>query len=101
MHLRFHGQAKKINLVPPIYLIIRGVAHIKRSSSKDVLVLPYRASAAYWPSVATSKTNLLPFVTDYRIFVNPSLCFFLGNNKKSLIGSNNFNSPVLALQLSS
>ena len=54
---------------------------IKRSSSKGVLVLPYWPSAAYWPLIATSKTNFLPFVTDYRIFDNPSQCFSLGNNK--------------------
>ena len=32
-------------LVPPIYLIPRVIAHIKRSSSKGVLVLPYWLSA--------------------------------------------------------
>ena len=34
-------------LVPPIYLIPRVIAHIKQSSSKGVLVLPYWPSAAY------------------------------------------------------
>ena len=51
-----------------------------------MLVLPYWPSAAYWPLIATSKANFLPFVIDYRIFDNPSQCFSLGNNKKSLIG---------------
>ena len=88
-------------LVPPIYLIPRVIAHIKRSSCTDVLVLPYWLPAAYWPLIATSKTNFLPFVTDHRIFDNPSQCFSLGNSKKSLIVSSNFNNPVLALQFSS
>ena len=56
-------------LVPPIYLIPRVIADIKRISSKCVLLLPYWQSAAYWPLIATS-----------------------------LIGSSNFNSPVLSLQ---
>ena len=55
-------------LVPPIYLIPRVIAHIKRSSRKGALVLPYWQSAAYWPLIATSKANFLPFVTRYRIF---------------------------------
>ena len=59
-------------LVSSIYLIPQVIAHIKQSSSKGVLVLPYWPSAAYWPLIATSKTNFLPFVTDYRIFDNPS-----------------------------
>ena len=57
-------------LVQPIYLIPQVIAHIKRSSSKSVLVLPYWWSAAYWSLILTSKTNFLPFVTDYRIFDN-------------------------------
>ena len=88
-------------LVPPIYLIPRVIVQIKRSSSEGVLVLPYWPFAAYWPLIATSKTNFLPFVTDHRIFDNPSQCFSLGNSKKSLIVSSNFNNPVLALQFSS
>ena len=48
-------------LIPPIYLIPRVIAHIKRSSSKGVLVSPYWSSAAYWPLVATSKNELLTF----------------------------------------
>ena len=42
-------------LVPPIYLIPRVIAHIKRSSCKGVLVLPYQPSADYRPLIA--KTN--------------------------------------------
>ena len=88
-------------LVPPIYLIPRVKVHIKRSSCKGVLVLPYWLSAAYWPLIATSKTNFLSSVTDYRIFDNPTQCFSLRKNKKSLIGLSNFKSPVLALQFPS
>ena len=88
-------------LVPAIKLLPRVIEHIKRNSCKGVLVLPYWLSAAYWPLTATSKTNFLPSVTDYKIFDNPSQCFRLGNNKKSLIGLSNFNGPVLALQFSS
>ena len=88
-------------LLPAINLLPRVIEHIKRNSCKGVLVLPYWLSAAYWPLTATSKTNFLPSVTDYKIFDNPSQCFPLGNNKKSLIGLSNFNGPVLALQFSS
>ena len=88
-------------LLPAINLLPRVIEHIKRNSCKGVLVLPYWLSAAYWPLTATSKTNFLRSVTDYKIFDNPSQCFPLGNNKKSLIGLSNFNGPVLALQFSS
>ena len=88
-------------LLPAINLLPRVIEHIKRNSCKGVLVLPYWLSVAYWPLTATSKTNFLPSVTDYKIFDNPSQCFPLGNNKKSLIGLSNFNGPVLALQFSS
>ena len=74
-------------LVPPIYLIPGVKAHIKRNSCKGVLVLPYWLSAAYWPLIATSKTNFSSLVTDCRIFWQSSQCFSLGNNKKSSIGS--------------
>ena len=70
-------------LIPPIYLIPRVIAHIKRSSSKGVLVLPYWPSAAYWPLIATSKTNFLPFVTDSRIF-NNSVNVSLWEKQKNL-----------------
>ena len=43
-------------LVPP-----QVIAHIKRSSSKGVLVSPYWPSAAYWPLLATSKNKLITF----------------------------------------
>ena len=74
-------------LVPPIYLIPGVKAHIKRNSCKGVLVLPYWLSAAYWPLIATSKTNFSSLITDCRIFWQSSQCFSLGNNKKSSIGS--------------
>ena len=62
-------------LVPPIYLILRVIAHIKRSNCQGMLVLPFWPPAVYWPLITTSKTNALPFLANYRIFNNPNKCF--------------------------
>ena len=88
-------------LVPPVHLIPRVITHMKTSPCEGVLVVPFWPSAAYWPLLISSKSKFLPFVIDYRILKNPSEYLKLGNNKKSIIGSDKFKSSLLALRFSS
>ena len=85
-------------LVPPIHCIIRVIQHLV-CSAFGTSVVPYWPSNAFWPFLFASSLDYQPYVIDSIYFPDPSGIFALGCFKDSLIGSDKFNSAVLAVRI--
>ena len=65
----------------------------------DFVVVPYWSSDAFWPFLFVSAVQCQPYVLAHINFPDPSGIFALGCYKESLIGSDRFNSVVLAVRI--
>ena len=86
-------------LVPSTHCIIRVIQHVLVCSAFGTLVVPYWPSNAFWPFLFASSLDYQPYVVDSIYFPDPSGIFALGCFKDSLIGSDKFNSAVLAVRI--
>ena len=86
-------------LVPPVHCIIRVIQHLLVCSAFGTLVVPYWPSNAFWPFLFASSLDFQPYIVDSIYFPDPSGIFALGCYKDSLIGSDKFNSAVLAVRV--
>ena len=86
-------------LVPPVHCIIRVIQHLLVCSAFGALVVPYWPSNAFWPFLFASSLDCQPCIVDSIYFPDLSGIFALGCYKDSLIGSDKFNSAVLAVRI--
>ena len=86
-------------LVPPIFLISKAILHLLSCKAKGVIVAPCWPSAPFWPLLFVNKFVTRSYVTGVMYFDNPTGIFELGNYKGSLLGSDKYTSPVLAVTL--
>ena len=86
-------------LVPPVHCIIRVIQHLLVCSAFGTLVVPYWPSNSFWPFLFASSLDCQPYIVDSIYFPDPSGIFALGCYKDSLIGSDKFNSAVLAVRI--
>ena len=86
-------------LVPPVHCIIRVIQHLLVCSAFGTLVVPYWPSNAFWPFLFASSFDCQPYIVESIYFPDPSGIFALGCYKDSLIGSDKFNSAVLAVRI--
>ena len=86
-------------LVPPVHCFIRVIQHLLVCSAFGTLVVPYWPSNAFWPFLFASSLDCQPYIVDSIYFPDPSGIFALGCYKDSLIGSDKFNSAVLAVRI--
>ena len=86
-------------LVPPIFLISKAILHLLTCKAKGVLIVTCWPSAPFGPLIFVKKFFTHSFVTDMMVFDDPIGIFELGDYPGSLLGSNKFTSPVLALLL--
>ena len=88
-------------LVPPIYLITKAIRHARACKAAGTLIVPYWQSAPFWPLLFRSKEEFPhEFVQDSELFSDTRGLLQLGDNRNSLLGSNKFKSPLLAVQFS-
>ena len=85
--------------VPPSHCIIRVIQHLLVRSAFGTLVVPYWSCNAFWPFLFASSLDYQPYVVDSIYFPDPSGNVALGCYKDSLIGSDKFNSAVLAVRI--
>ena len=86
-------------LVPPVYLISSTIRHLLTCSAVGTIIVPYWPSAPFWPLIFRSPDVKQSFVKDFKLFEGPKGLLCLGNYKKSLLGSDKFKSPILAVRL--
>ena len=86
-------------LVPPVHCIIMVIQHLLVCSAFGTLVVPYWPSNAFWPFPFASSLDCQPYIVDSIYFPDLSGIFALGCYKDSLIGSDKFNSAVLAVRI--
>ncbi|XP_068721832.1 uncharacterized protein [Montipora capricornis] len=86
-------------LVPPVHCISRVVQHLLVCGAVGTLVVPYWPSNVFWPFLFANAIHFQPYVLEYIHFPDPSGIFALGCYKDSLIGSDRFNSAVLAVRI--
>ena len=86
-------------LVPPVHCTTRAVQHLLVCGAVGTLVVPYWPSNVFWPFLFANAIQFQPYVLDYIHFPNPSRILALGCYKDSLIGSDRFNSAVLAVRI--
>ena len=86
-------------LVPPVYLVSRAIKQLRYYKTRGTLVVPLWFSAAFWVHIHNDRNQFLPFVKDYMIVDNPRLCVRQGTNENCFIGSEDFNSKILALYI--
>ena len=73
--------------------------HLLTGKANGVLVVPCWPSAPFWPLIFAKKFLTHSHVTDMMVFDDPIGIFELGDYRGSLLGSNKYTSPVLALLL--
>ena len=86
-------------LVPPVHCITRAVQHLLVCGAVGTLVVPYWPSNVFWPFLFANAIQFQPYVPAYINFPDPAGIFSLGRYKDSLIGSDRFNSAVLAVRI--
>jgi len=88
-------------LVPPVFLLPKTINHFVacKNSSNAILVCPYWTSASFWPLLLESPKYFHSFVKDFILIEDPQSFVKLGNNKKSLIGSDKFKGSFMAIRL--
>ena len=80
-------------LVPPVAVIGRTLEHLFRCRARGVLVVPLWKSAFYWPLLLGFFSQ---FVVD-SLVVKGKRVLVQGRNQNSLLGSEEFESDVIAL----
>lgn len=85
-------------LVPPIFLIPRALRHAKACHAYGTLIAPLWESAPFWPIICNRKGSFRSFVREWRIFDNIDGLLQLGDCKQSLLGSDRFKSPLVAIR---
>ena len=87
-------------LVSPVHCITRVVQHLLVCGAVGTLVVPYWPTNVFWPFLFANANQFQPYVLEYIHFSDPSGIFAgLGCYKDSLIGSDRFNSAVLAVRI--
>ena len=86
-------------LVPPVYLVPRVLRHMKYYKAKGVLVVPYWKSAIFYPMIITPTGEFQNFIKGSLYFDDWRSCIKQGTNEKCFIGSENFKSGILALNV--
>lgn len=86
-------------LVPPIYLIPKCLNHfsVSKPGTTGILIVPVWQSAAFWPLLFSKKGQFINIIKDWLYL--PSHALELGDFKGSFIGSEKFNSQLIALYL--
>ena len=75
------------------------IQHFLVCGAVGTLVVPYWLSNVFWPFLFANEIQFQPYVLEYIHFPDPSGIFALGCYKDSLIGSDRFNSAVLAVRI--
>lgn len=86
-------------LVPPISAIVRVIKHVLHSRALGTLIVPRWVSSPFWPWIFSKDMTYRPYVKDVLEFCNSSEIYVKGVNSNSIIGSDRFVSPVLAVRL--
>ena len=81
-----------------VHCITRAVQHLLVCGAVGTLVVPYWPSNVFWRFLFANAIQFQPYVLEDIHFPNPSGIFALGCYKDSLIGSDRFNSAVLAFK---
>ena len=85
-------------LVPPISAIAKVLAKIKTEHVQGTLIIPYWSSAEFWPLVRKGQewdgiVDGVMLFANGKQWLRPGSCFF------SLLGSEKFNSALVALKI--
>ena len=85
-------------IVPPVSLVPRALAHMEASGAQGTIVVPFWPSAAFFPLIRKSGNEFQPFIKEAKIFKHGEGEWLQqGANKTVFIGSEQFQSDVLAL----
>ena len=93
----WHGENNWI--VPPILYVARAIKHLIHCKSKGTLIVPKWPSSPFWTLIFKKGCDYQPYVCDVLEFSPHQNIFVHGMNTKSIFGSSNFNSRVLAVRL--
>ena len=94
MHFQSHGQERTIG-----WFLQYVIQHLLVCTAVGTLVVPYWPSNAFWPFLFTSSVEYQAYVIESIYLPDPSGIFAVGCYKDSLIGSDKFNSAVLAVSI--
>ena len=86
-------------IVPPVSLVGKVIRHMSHFKSKGTIVVPYWPSATFWVFIKSRLNEFESFIKDYEIFDDHQNCVTQGKNPKCFIGSQTFQSSILALNV--
>ena len=86
-------------LVPPVSKVTKTLKHMAYYNCQGVLVVPYWPSSPFWVYLVNVKGEFKSFVKDYLIFDDYQRLIVQGPNTRCFIGSENFQSAIVALKL--
>ena len=86
-------------IVPPISLVNRAIKHLLHCKSEGTLIVPRWPSSPFWTMIFKEGLVYHSYVSEVLEFEPKQNFFIHGMNKKSIFGSDTFNSKVLAVRL--
>ncbi len=84
-------------LVPPVFLISRAIRHARDCRAEGSLIVPLWESAPFWPLLRGGTDRYRDFVQGATVYHNTGEILELGDYQKSLLGSDRFTAPIMAI----
>ena len=84
-------------LVPPVFLISRAIRHAKDCKAKGSIIVPLWESAPFWPLLRDGGGSYRDFVQGAKVYYDTRRILALGDYRKSLLGSDRFTAPIMAI----
>ncbi len=84
-------------LVPPVFLISRAIRHARDCRAKGSIIVPLWESAPFWPLLRCGADCYREFVQGATVYHNVGDILELGDYQKSLLGSDQFTAPIMAI----
>ena len=85
-------------LVPPVRLVNRVIRHVLYCKAKATLIVPYWASAPFWPLLFDRNMCYRQGIVDAIVFSEPERIFVRGSARNCIFGTENFHGQVLAIR---
>ena len=84
-------------LVPPVFLISRVIRHARDCKARGSLIVPLWESAPFWPLLRNGADTYREFVQGAKVYYDTGRILKLGDYRKSLLGSDRFTAPIMAI----
>ena len=86
-------------MVPPVTLLPNVLTHMEACHAKGTVVVPHWPSAAYYPLLFKDRNTHAPYIKAWEVVPFRKGLLVQGENMECFIGSEQFRSDILVLQV--